>query len=153
MHDAFKARERDLEECLRTFAPIEDQIGLLVVIDGDVAGFDVIGHPEVYALEHPKLVKSYVIEAIAQPSQGPADLAAARARATAFLSEVPGSTERTFPSIGYGTDCRYQKPGLAGAALVHEDHVVHVAFFRIGEAESRQETMSPLQTRRRRILE
>jgi hypothetical protein len=127
MHDVFKARERDLEECLRTFAPIADQIGLLVVIDGDVAGFDVIRHPEVYALEHPKLVKSYVIEAIAQPSQGPADLDAARVRASAFLGDVPGSAERSFPSVGYGMDCRYSKGSLSGAALVHEDHVVHMA--------------------------
>jgi len=153
MHDLFKARERELEECLRTFAPLPDQIGLLVVIDGEVAGFDVIGHAGVYPLEHPKLVKSYVIEAFSQPGHNSVDVAAARGRATAFLSEVPGSTERTFPSVGYGIDCRYQKPGLAGAALVHEDHLVHMAFFRLLGAEKSPEKMSSLWNRRRRFVE
>jgi hypothetical protein len=153
MHDVFKARERELEECLRAFIPVPEQIGLLVVIDGEVAGFDVIGHAEVCTLEHPKLVKSYVIEALAQNGHDATDLEAARPRAMAFLREVPESTEKTFASVGYGTDCRYRKSGLAGAALVHEDNVVHMAFFRVIAAENCRESMSPLQIRLRRILE
>ena len=71
----------------------------------------------------------------------------AGARATAFLSEVPGSSERTFASMGYGTDCRYQKPGLAGAALVHDDKLVHMAFFRVVAAEQPGGTLRPVRRR------
>ena len=151
MHDVFKARERELEDWLRTFAPVPEQTGLLLVIDGEVVGFDFIPDPRVYALEHSKLVKSYIIEALAQPDRGSADLDAARTRATSFLSEVSGCAERTFASIGYGTDCRYQKPGLAGAALMHDDKVVHTAFFRLVEAEQPGRPISP--PRRRRFVE
>ena len=58
MHDVFKARERDLEECLRTLAPVADQIGLLVVIDGDGAmlmrleALATIGHERPHNLTH-----------------------------------------------------------------------------------------------------
>src|SRR5437762_12850848 len=58
MHDIFKARERELEESGRTFVPVPQQTGLLVVIDGEVGGFDVIPQSEIYAVQHPKLVKS-----------------------------------------------------------------------------------------------
>jgi hypothetical protein len=152
MHDVYKARERELEDCLRAFAPVPEQSGLLVIIDGEVAGFDVIPDPRAYAHEHPKLVKSYVIEALAHPAGGSVELDAARARATSFLSEVPDCTERTFGSIGYGTDCRYQKSGLAGAVLVHQDKVVHMAFFRLAPAEPGR-TTNALRRRRRRFKE
>ena len=151
MHDVFKARERELEECCRTFAPVPEQTGLLVVIDGEVAGFDVIPEPAVYALEHTKLVKSYIIEELAQAGQSAADPDAARARATAFLSEVPGSDERTFASIGHGTDCRYHRPGLAGAALVHDDKLVHMAFFHVVAAEQPRGTLRPVRRRWRKF--
>jgi hypothetical protein len=153
MHDVFKARERELEECVRAFASLAEQTGLLVLIDGEIAGFDVIPDPRVYALEHPKLVKSYIIEALAQPGRGAADLDAARARATSFLSEVCECAERKFASIGYGTDCRYQKPGVTGGALIHDDDVIHMAFFRVVGAERSREGMSSVRVRRSRFVE
>jgi hypothetical protein len=153
MHDVFKARERELEDCARAFTLVSEQSGLLVIIGGEVAGFDLIPDPQVYALEHPKLVKSYVIEALANHAGGSADLDAARTRATSFLSELPECTERTFASIGYGTDCRYQKPGLVGSALIHDDKIVHMAFFRVVAAEQSRRTRNALRGRWRRFEE
>jgi hypothetical protein len=55
------------------------------------------------------------------------------------------------PSIGYGTDFRYRSLTLAGAALVHQDAVIHAAFFRLTGLERSNETLSPLRVRRRRF--
>ena len=59
--------------------------------------------------------------------------------------------EKAFESVGYGRDYRYQRPGLAGSALVHEDRVVHLAFFRLPKTESAGGRMSSLRQRRRRF--
>src|SRR5204862_2146686 len=68
MHDAFKARERELEPGMAAFSIVPGQTGLLVVIDDDVAGFDLIPQPAIYARQHAKLVKSYTIDSVAEPN-------------------------------------------------------------------------------------
>jgi len=135
MRDAFKAMESDLEQCMAAFGAVPGQTGLLVVIDGCVAGFDLIPHPEIYAREHSKLVKSYLIEAVAQSNPTPANPQTAGVRAAEFLRAAAECPVREFPSIGHGTDCRYrsgeQPSSICGAALVHEDRIVHAAFFSV----------------------
>ena len=165
MHDAFKARERELDQGMAAFSAAPGQTGLLVVIDDQVAGFDLIPHPEVYARQHTKLVKSYVIESIANTDPRPADSETAGVRATEFLRAAAECPVRKFPSIGYGTDCRYrsapqpstnapQPSAICGAALVHEDQIVHAAFFSIpAEARPAHDTMASLRARSRRFTE
>lgn len=153
MRDVYRARKRDLEEALSRFAVVSGQSGLLVVIDGQTVGFDVVSNPDVYAQLHGKLVKSYVIDALADPA-GPKQTASpGNSDAEAFVREAGECEERTFPSVGYGADCRYGKEGLAGAALVHEDRVVHLAFFRLEERETKDSKMVSHQRRRRRFTE
>lgn len=154
MYDAFKARERELEQCLSAFNRVPAQTGLLVAIDDEVAGFDLIPFPEIYARQHAKLVKSYIIDSIAEPDPRPANPDAAGVRAAEFLRAAAECPVRKFPSIGYGTDCRYQSAGLAGAGLVHEDRIVHAAFFSITtQAKPEHDTMASLRARLRRFTE
>jgi hypothetical protein len=154
MHDVFKAREDELRQCLQIFVAVPGQTGLLVVMDGELAGFDLIPQPEVYAHQHSKLVKSYVIDALAERQPKPANAATATNQARTFLRDVTGCPERTFPSVGHGIDCRYQKPGLAGSALVHEEKVVHTAFFGLPATENSAKTKSAsVRNPRRRSVE
>lgn len=154
MHDAFKARERELDQCMAAFGAVPGQTGLLVVIDDRVAGFDLIPQAEIYARQHTKLVKSYLIDTVAEPNPHPANADTAGVRAAEFLRAAAECPVRKFPSIGYGTDCRYQRPGLAGAALVHEDQIVHAAFFSLtDDAKPANESMASLRARRRRFTE
>lgn len=164
MHDVFKAREHELQQCLDTFTVGPGQTGLIVIVNGDVAGFDVIPHASLYAREHTKLIKSYVIDALTERAPKPADPAAAEARAREFLRAVTGSDEQRFPSVGYGTDYRYrstksaetasvaQRLIVAGSALVHEEQVVHTAFFNLSaDPQPDSQRMASLYARRCRF--
>jgi len=153
MQDVFQARAADLETCTRIFTPVTGQTGLFVVVDGEVAGFDIVAHADAYGKLRPKLLRSYLIDALVEPKPRPADAAQAATVAQAFLHEAGKSDEKPFASVGYGTDYRYQKPGLAGSALVHEDRIVHMAFFRLPKGESPDSTMASLRHRRRRFTE
>jgi len=94
-----------------------------------------------------------VIDALLEPKPSAVEVAKAAAAAQAFLHEATGSDEKAFESVGYGKDYRYQKPGLAGSALVHEDRIVHLAFFRLPKTESAGGYMASLRQRRRRFAE
>jgi hypothetical protein len=133
MADAYKALDHQLGQCLSAFPAVPGQTGLVVVIDDQVAGFDFIPHPEIYARQHAKLVKCYVIDSVGRrdPDSRPANPETGLPKAIEFLKLAAACPSRDFPSLGYGTDRRYQAPGLAGAALVHEGQVVHAAFFNL----------------------
>jgi hypothetical protein len=152
MHDVFAARQADLEASLKAFPRIPGQNGLLVVIDGEVAGFDLVSRPEAYARLHTKLLKSYVIEALVESKKSEAKPEAARKRAESFLEETAECEQSEFPSIGHGTDLRFKKSRMAGTALWHENHVIHSAFFRLAP-EDEGGKMASLRNRRRHTVE
>jgi len=101
-----------------------------------------------YAKIHAKLVRSYAMEGLLEsiPQTPAPDGLATQARK--LLDEIAAAEERQFPSIGYGTDHRFKGKDLAGAALVHENEVIHAAFFRLAGTE-RPERMASYRSRRR----
>jgi hypothetical protein len=150
MSDVYKAREENLLKCAEIFKPVANQIGLLGFIDGKPAGADMVSRKGAYAKLHPKLVRSYALEGLVESSSDSQssttevpepDVFTAQARQ--FLQEIVATEERQFPSIGHGTDFRYRTcppasstnpPPLVticGTALVHENEVIHAAFFRM----------------------
>ena len=66
MADIYAAKEKELDDCLDTFSHVPNQKGLLVLVNGKVMGFDLISRAAAYEVLHPKLVKSYVMDALLQ---------------------------------------------------------------------------------------
>ena len=133
MHDAFRARQSDLEEYLKAFDCQEHQRGLLVIVGGAVVGFDVLSREEAYAKLHAKLVKSYAMDALLDTRKEAEKPSLDKARA--FIKEACGCEEKRHRSVGLGWDYRFQGPGMVGSALVHEKVAIHAAFFRASEGD------------------
>jgi len=154
MSDVYKARDEDLRKCDEIFKPVANQIGLLVFIGGKPSGVDLVSRVAAYGKLHQNLVRSYALEALiesglpSQPStEGPqsTDPAQFTAQARQFLDEITAAEEHQFPSIGHGIDYRYRSgptpsrstpqhgSTICGTALVHENEVIHAAFFRLEE--------------------
>ncbi len=160
MSDVYKAREDDLRKCDEIFKPVTNQVGLLALIGGKPAGADLVSLTGAYAKLHPKLVRSYALEALLDvpPSpprgEGKGEAAPDSALRTphselarVFLAEIAAAEERQFPSVGHGTDYRYKANALAGTALVHQNEVIHAAFFRLDDPEQ-PERMASYRSRR-----
>ena len=147
MSDVYVQRANEIADCLTAFSMVPDQKGLLVIVNGDVSGFDFVSKPAAYTRLHPKLLKSYVVEALfrkEKPSESsnPLDLA------KAFLYDVAKAEETCFDSLGYGNDYRYKGNSTVGSCLAYEEKVVHAAFFRLDEGKD-IDGMSSMSHRRR----
>jgi hypothetical protein len=142
MSNIFKARAEDFRKCDEVFKPVPNQVGLLAIINGQPAAAELVSLTAAYSKLHSKLVRSYVLEALLEDGRPSSPLSPAPAaftsRARKFLAEVTRTEERQFPSIGHGTDFRYRPatshsavrpPSICGSALVHENEVIHAAFF------------------------
>ncbi len=80
-------------------------------------------------------MRSYTLEGLVEANAKPAPPNGITSRAQEFLAEITGAEERQFASVGHGTDYRYKGKALAGTALVHQNEVIHAAFFRLDETE------------------
>jgi hypothetical protein len=145
MRDIHEAKKEDLDAYLEHFTLVQEQKGLLVMINGEVAGLDVLSNLSAFRILFPKLINSYVMDAIlSAPVSGKEP---SRERASLFLQNILQCEEHKYDSVGYGSDYRYEGKKIVGSALVHENTVIHMAFFQITETE-KAGRMSPVSDRR-----
>lgn len=125
-----QARARPYERKLeRLPASCPDAQGVLVAVGSRIVCCDVFGAKELFRRMWPKLLKSYVVDAISQTGQGTLSLEQAR-RFIRGASQAKATTE---PSIGAGQLLRVTTPGASGSALVFRNSVVHLDLFPDGE--------------------
>jgi len=133
MSDVFESKEADLESYLGAFPCAAGQRGMLVFINGEAVGLDMFSLASAYQVLHPKLLKSYAMEAILNPKKKAPK--ASLKKAEAFLAAVKDCEEKRYNSVGMGWDYRFVGKNLVGSALLYRKKVVHMAFFRVDEAD------------------
>jgi len=133
MRDIYVARIRELEEYLEAFPCQDRQRGLLVLINGMAVGMDMLSRAAAYRTLHPKLLKSYALEAYL--SQMEKASKASKAKARDFLARAKDCQEKKYRSVGLGWDYRFSGKRMVGSALIYRKKAVHLAFFEAAEAE------------------
>ncbi|MBC7253742.1 MAG: hypothetical protein H5T72_07225 [Actinobacteria bacterium] len=116
-----------------------------MLINGKAVGMDVLSRAPAYRVLHPKLLKSYAMEAFL--SQGEKALKPTAGKVKNFLSRALNCEERKYRSVGLGWDYRFLGKGMVGYALVYRKAVVHAAFFETAQAE-RTGRIADMSTRR-----
>jgi hypothetical protein len=133
MKDVYEAKEKDLDEYLINFSCLPKQKGLLTFLDEEIVGFDFLSLDTAYALLHPKLVKSYAMEALMQ--KAPKNEPPAVDKAKDFLKEAGRCKEKKYKSVGKGDDHRFEGKQMVGSALKFQKKAIHMAFFTITESD------------------
>lgn len=127
MRDIYESRQEKLKEYVKSIPLQEGQTGILVLISGQVVGFDHISRPVAFADLYPKLLESYAMDAVLSNSDCKTTESEQVARD--FLREASLANKSVHESIGYGTDCRFTGDNVVGSALEVGDSIVHIAFF------------------------
>jgi len=104
-----------------------------VMINGILLGFDILSSDKAYRVLHPKLLKSAAMEALLDRKKKAAAPDANEAKR--FLGEISTCAYTKHKSVGLGFDLRFEGAHKVGSALVHEDRVVHMAFFTLNESD------------------
>ncbi len=74
----YEKHSLDLEGLLGSLAPEPAQVGVLVGIGGEVAGLDIVDHPETWQKVSRKILRSYGIDALESTEETPLSEEAAR---------------------------------------------------------------------------
>ena len=136
MSDIFEQQSARLEEYVRSFPPVDSQVGAVFAINGRVVGFELFDSSETLRKLLPKLLRSYSLDAIdrlpAISSEVGVPPAPDVVDVERFLKIVTDAEANEFPAVGDGQDIRLTHVGLAGAALYVGGRIVHLCAFGLG---------------------
>jgi hypothetical protein len=123
--------------------------GVLVALGREIVCVDVFGSPALFRKMWPKLLRSYVIDAISRSAHG----TFTQASAAEFVRAAARAEVSDEPTVGSGTLHRLQTSRVTGSSLTFGREVVHLDLFP-GEAGTRYDDGSApapqLQIRRSR---
>lgn len=142
--DIFDDRGSMLDQMVGEISAVSGQVGAAFWLRGELSGVELFGSADMFSRLLPKLVRSYGLDALDERFLGRRRLgrrrlserATADAAATdirAFLTALSTLPALCKPAIGLGMDLRLESDETLGAALIHEEQVVHLsAFQRMG---------------------
>jgi hypothetical protein len=124
MSDVYENKKVELEELIEPFSFVESQKGMVVFLNGRIAGLEYVSRSDVFKVLFPKLLKGYGMDAILNKSDnGEKEYAQ---RASLFLENIKLSKPETYKAVGLGEENRMESDFLLGSSLVIEDEVVHL---------------------------
>lgn len=132
MKDVYKSRETDLSKYVDAFPYMDKQKGIMVLINGEIAGLEAVSSESSYKLLHDKLLRSYALDAILSNTPGKHDEEAAQL-ARKFLDRTKKTEESKYKSVGQGCDRRFTGDKLIGSSLTVDDKVIHITFFNLAK--------------------
>lgn len=124
MREAYAERTEGLDRILAAFPCTEGQVGILVLHGSRVVGLDFVSRVPQYAEVHPRLLRSYALEALVSGGE-PGD----SALADSFLERLARQQGEPYEAVGLGSDVRFAGDGIVGHVLFYQGEVVHASFF------------------------
>lgn len=114
----------------RSVEPARDQVGVLLLVGGQVSCVDVFESPQVLRALWSGLLTSYQAEDLAADGRK-ASVTRTRAEKTAWdwFKSIAGGNVSVGPEIGLGAHVTVVAPGVEAAVLVNDGRVVHLSAF------------------------
>lgn len=124
-YDIVERQGREARETARRLAPVEAQVGVMVLANGALVGFEAAGHQELWSVLSEPTLGSYLMGR----HRGGEVKREERASAPEWLARVRAARVRTTAGLGLGRDVEVDGMGLVGVGLALGALLVHAAVF------------------------
>ena len=130
LSDLYDRNQDMAEEFLKAFRPVDNQVGMVVLIDGEIAGVEFLARFDAFKKNHPKLVHSYVMDALEkavdkQRSEGKTS----KEKVNKILQHAAGASIEKRKSVSLGQDIRLESQNIVGAGLEYEGQILQLTIF------------------------
>lgn len=127
MNDNYKNLNYKQEEYLTKFPLLTKQTGLIAIIDNEVKGIEIFNSPEIYSEYHEKIIKSYVIDSFdGKNSKNTINIK----EVEEILNSISESVFMKENNVGLGESIKFSNNYGSGSALIYDDEVVHMPYFK-----------------------
>lgn len=132
MSDAYEEAAAKLKTYTSAFRGAANQRGAVVAIDGKPVGVELFDSQATFAGYLERIIRSYALDAM--ETAGSASCVPTADDARRFLERVATASGERFSALGEGEDVRLTGEGIAGAALMADDRIIHLAGFAVPQA-------------------
>jgi hypothetical protein len=143
MGDIYEHEKDSLNDYMKHFEVVDNQAGILVMINDRIAGCDCFGKYNTFSKTFPKIIKSYAFDAI-DVNEGKDKYMFSKKKASGFMNDISSCLIKGGPSVSMGTDLRLVSEKVIGSALAVENELIHLTAFakeeKVGDKASRKGT-------------
>jgi hypothetical protein len=139
MGDIYDHEENVIDDYMKHFSVQDNQVGIVVMINNQVIGSDCFARHDTLQRTFPKLVKSYVLDAI-DADEKKKKYTSSSKKAAFFLGDVSSCLVKERPSISLGKDIRLVSQKVIGSAFSMDDEIVHLTAFARDEKDTGRRT-------------
>ena len=127
LYDSYVQRGSDIDEYKSKFRLDENQNGIIVYINGELVGFEIIYNSKRYGEYHSKLLESYIIDAIGKENE---ESVMGDLNKDELFNKIKESERESYDSVGLGVDYRLEDEEFTGSVMIYDDNLVNASFFR-----------------------
>ena len=148
MTDVFESYTDRLKAYKDQFHCVENQLGAVFAMNGQVCGVEAFGCTATYRHFHEKLVQSYALDALDKDAldkgvldkKGKNKNSVPPSKTEHFMASFMKSNSEKHPSISLGDTISIESKIFIGSALVYGNKILHLAAFRkdVGKAPENQ---------------
>ncbi|WP_298501101.1 ARPP-1 family domain-containing protein [uncultured Methanobrevibacter sp.] len=124
MSETYERKKTDLNELVKSFEICKGQTGVVIIIDGEVKGFEIFFNAEIYAEYHEKILKSYLIDAEIKDSAFTVNVDTARE----IISKACESEFSEVGSTGLEKSFEFKNEEGLGNLYSFKDEIIHVSY-------------------------
>ncbi len=130
MADLYESHRDATASYLPAFRPVFNQVGIIVFIDGSLAGIEILNKFLSFRENHSKLVKSYVMNALETAGiDNKPNHQALRCKATKLIQSAHLAGVEQRQSVALGNDLRMESEKFIGSGMEFEEQVLQLSIF------------------------
>lgn len=143
MADLYEFHQQSCQGYASAFHVVENQVGIIVLIDGIITGAELLPKFDSFRVIHAKLINSYVMDALetANHETPTEDAGVLRGKALTFLGSARDAIVERRQSVALGFDLRLESQDIIGSGLEFDNQILQMSVFLKDEGgASRQQT-------------
>lgn len=126
MKESYENLKIDHSEVIKTFNIIDGQNGVLVIINGEIKGFEIFLNSNIYKTFHEKIIKSYIIDCEIKKEEYNINVAAAQD----VINKAYDSSFDKKQNIGLEETFTFENENGLGTLYIYKDNILHWSYFK-----------------------
>lgn len=126
MEESYENLKVNHAKIIKEFDIIPEQNGVLIIVDGEIKGFELFLNPEIYKEFHEKILKSYLIDSKIENKTFAINVDAARA----VINNAFDSTFERKQNNGVEEAFEFENDEGLGTLYTYKDQIIHLSYFK-----------------------
>lgn len=125
MEESYENLKNTHESIIKEFEVENEQNGVLIILNGEIQGFELFLNPEIYREFHKKILKSYIIDSKIENNTFAVNVEDARD----IISKTLTSSFEKRENLGLEEIFEFENDDGIGTNYTYKNKIVHMSYF------------------------